>query len=87
MKDKVVVKYSATAVLWTLAGALAVTGTINFSLRIMYWGILVALVAAIATGHIVAECAVRRERMRLEHLIDGVIAGARDRSNDTARIH
>lgn len=70
------VKIAVAAVLWTTVLGLAVVGTIGLDRRLMFWSILSALVACMVTVHIIAECAVRRERIRIEQLGEAVAAKA-----------
>lgn len=81
------VKIAVVTVLWTVAAALAVTGTAYGDTRLMFWSVLDALVACVVTSHLVAETAVRNDRAHIEHMIDGLIAGAREKDSEVDRIH
>lgn len=76
------VRIATIAVLWTVSVALGVGGTTYESTGLMYWGLMSALVACIVTGHLVAVCAVRNERLRIEGLVEGIVAEARRRLDD-----
>lgn len=61
-------------VLWTVALALAVMGTVDANLPLMAWSLLVALVASLVTGWVIAvqaaTIAAVQERVELETLAE-----------------
>lgn len=71
---------TTAAVLWTTAGSFAVAGTVYDNMRLMMWGVLTASVACMVTAHLIARCATYRERIRLEVLVEGMVATARQRA-------
>lgn len=58
----------AAVALWTISAALMIVGTIWKSLEMMGWGGWTALVACMVTGWIVADCAVRKDRLRVREI-------------------
>lgn len=58
----------AAVALWTVAGALMITGTIQTDLVLMAWGGFTGLIACMVTGWIVADCAVRKDRLRVREI-------------------
>lgn len=70
-------------VTWTSALALGIMGTTAGNIRLLFWGGFAALVACIITNHIVVELSIRHERLRVEHLIEGLIAAARQKADVT----
>lgn len=68
--------------LWTLSAALAIGGTARYELMMVLWAVLVALVACIVTGWLVAICAAcmaaREERLKLERLAQIMASTAAD---------
>lgn len=63
----------AAVALWTVAGSLMVTGTIWHRIELMAWGGFVALTACCVTGWIIAECATRKERIRVDAVVQAVV--------------
>ena len=68
--------------LWTLAAAMAVWASVIGEIRMMFWAILVTLVACMVTGWLVAISAACRaleeERLRLETLAQIMAEAAAD---------
>lgn len=83
MKDNI--RGLSAAVLWTIATALMVGGTLKGSTVVMHWALFVTLMACIVTGWIVADCATYRERVRVDSIVRAVIDGLRNSEVD--RIH
>lgn len=86
------IKCASCAVLWTTALCLGIAGTAESNLRLLFWSGLVALVAAVFSGLVIAEYAagraVREERVRVETLVQAMIGRARDRAaGNVDRIH
>lgn len=90
--NRYTVKWMSSAVLWTAVVALGVAGTARGEIRLMFWSLIVALVAAVMSGHIIAECAAQKachqERLRIETLGDLIAAKAVERMDreDVTRI-
>ena len=81
-------RFAGAAVLWTGALSLGIVGSVESDLRLMFWSVMAALTACMVTGHIVAENAVRKERIRVEDLVDGLILRARERADsEVPRVH
>jgi hypothetical protein len=81
----VTAKIATATVLWTTAVAMGITGTVYPDARLMlFWAALVALVACLVTNHLVTECTVRAERIRLEDMVDGLVAKAAERAASAA---
>lgn len=79
-------RFATAAVLWTLALALGVAGTVDADARLRFWALMTALPAVLITGHLIVVAAVRQERIRVEDLVDGMVARARERA-DLPRVH
>jgi hypothetical protein len=78
--------------LWTVSFALGVIGTVVDDVRLMFWAMMAGLVATVATGWMEAVCATRHERLRIEHVIEGLVAQAREgarqqAASDLPRVH
>lgn len=73
-------KWMVAATLWTSSVALMIGGTLRDSVPMMAWATFVALVACIVSGHLIAICAVRRERIRVESLVDMALEKALEES-------
>lgn len=80
------VEMATATVLWTLAGALGVTGMLEDVRRLMFCAVMVGLVATVATTHMLIEHAVKRERVCLESLVDSLIDNARQRVEEAAAV-
>jgi hypothetical protein len=78
---KTTTKSVAAAVLWTVAVALGVGGTVDHNQELRFWALMAGMVAVLVSGHLVVCHAVRSERVELERLIEGLIAGARERAD------
>ncbi len=74
-------KVTITGALWMLAVTLGIVGSMTDEIRVLFWSGLVALAAAVLSGHLIAERAVRVERLNVEQLLDGLIASAEQRSD------
>lgn len=82
------IKLMICTVLWTVTFSLGVWGTWRDEIRLMFWSGIIALVACVASGHVIAECAayrgcraaVKAERIRLETLAELMV----DRANGKA---
>lgn len=76
--------------LWTVTGSLAVVGTLRDDHRLMFWAVMIALMACVPSGWLVAICAacraVREERIELEHLVE-IAASAAIREVGPHRVH
>ncbi len=76
--------------LWTLALTMGVGGSARQDVRMMFWSVITALVACIASGCLVAICAattaVRQERLRVEDLAT-IMANAIAEDRDLPKIH
>lgn len=70
------IRTTVAGVLWTTAIALGTTGTIWEEAAMRFWSLTLSLIACLVTGQLLVECTVRRERLRIEHLVDGLIASA-----------
>lgn len=73
-------EWMAAAAMWTLGTTAMIAGSFRHSVIIIGWGGWVSLIAALVTAHILVVCAVRRERICIERLVDAVIERARQES-------
>lgn len=82
MKIEKTAQTTTAGVLWTAVGSLGVIGTILDEAALRFWSLTIALVACMLTCHLLMECAVRNERLRVEYLVQGLIASASERDRD-----
>jgi hypothetical protein len=81
-------RFAAAAVLWTVSLALGVGGTVSADPRMRFWALMIALGAGLVSGHLIVCAAVKEERLRVERLIDGMIARAREQAAaDLPKVH
>ena len=73
-------KVAVTAILWTVATALGVAGSLEPDEVTRFWSLMVAMVASLLTAHLIACQAVRAERLRIESVVEGMVAEARRRA-------
>lgn len=74
------VEVPVAVMLWTFTAAMTGLGVVTDLRRVMFVAIMLGLVSCVTTGHIMLNTAVRRERVRLERLVDGIIARAKERA-------
>jgi hypothetical protein len=74
-------KVALAAILWTIALLLGLVGTVDSDPRIRFWALMVAMPAALVSGHLVMCQCERAERICIERLVDGMVARARDRAD------
>lgn len=78
MIEKVWPLLIAAAVLWTAAGALAITTTFTGSLALALWAALAAMKASMVTLWVMMESIAARERLRVEEIAQLIATGISD---------
>lgn len=69
------VRITVAAILYTLAMALGVLGTMESDVRLLFWALIVTKPAALITTYIM----VQSDRLNLERLLDDLVERARQR--------
>lgn len=71
---------AGAAVLWTAAIAVGMVGTVDSEPTVRFWALMIALGACLLSGHLIVCNAVKKERIRVEDLVDGLIVRAREKA-------
>lgn len=74
------------AVFWSATLALALLGTIDGDVRVMFWAVMLGMISSIGTGHMIVNHAVRRERARVETLVEHLATSARLNNGEVPRL-
>lgn len=69
------VRITLAAILYTLAMALGVLGTMENDIRLLFWSLIVTKPAALITVYIMGQS----DRLNLERLLDRLVERARQR--------
>lgn len=72
--------------LWTAAGAMLIGGTYLHSPVWMHWGLFVGITAAVMNAWLIAECAVHKDRVHINELVDAVVDQL-DTDREDASVH
>lgn len=76
------VKISVATALWIVTVGLGLTWTIFGVKQMVFWAVLSALLAHLLTIHVLNECTAIKERIRVERLVDGILARAYEAAQD-----